>query len=99
MEYFFKMEGLTYNLVTLAEYGQFVHGAGFEDVALLDITDQSEVVAREELARMKGVLYGVLTEALGAESRDFFIEDWRSLTVVLDKGELRPARMRARKPR
>ena len=29
----------------------------------------------------------------------FFIEDWRSLTVVLDKGDLRPARMRARKPR
>jgi len=98
MEYFFKMEGLTYNLVTLAEYGQFVHGAGFDDVALQDITDQSQVVAREELARMKGSLYSELTKALGAESRDFFIEDWRSLTVVLDQGELRPARMRARKP-
>jgi phosphoethanolamine N-methyltransferase len=99
MEYFFKMEGLTYNLVTLAEYGEFLHGAGFEDVTLTDITDQSQVVAREELARMQGGLYGTLTQALGAESRDFFIEDWRSLTVVLDKGELRPARMRARKPR
>jgi len=99
MEYFFKMEGLTYNLVTLAEYGELVHGAGFQDVTLQDITDQSQVVAREELARMKGELYGVLTKALGADSRDFFIEDWRSLTVVLDKGELRPARMRARKPR
>jgi phosphoethanolamine N-methyltransferase len=99
MEYFFKMEGLTYNLVTLAEYGQFAHGAGFEDVTLQDITDPSQVVAREELARMKGSLYGELTKALGPESRDFFIEDWRSLTVVLDKGELRPARMRARKPR
>jgi phosphoethanolamine N-methyltransferase len=99
MEYFFKMEGLSYNLVTLAEYGQFVHGAGFEDVALQDITGQSQVVAREELARMKGSLYGILTRELGAESRDFFIEDWRSLTVVLDQGELRPARMRARKPR
>jgi phosphoethanolamine N-methyltransferase len=99
MEYFFKMEGLTYNLVTLAEYGQLLHGAGFEDVTLEDITDHSQVAAREELVRMKGDLYGVLTEALGAESRDFFIEDWRSLTVVLDQGELRPARMRARKPR
>ena len=99
MDYFFKMEGLTYNLVTLAEYGQLVHGAGFEDVTLDDITDQSQVVAREELARMKDSLFGVLTRELGAESRDFFIEDWRSLTVVLDKGELRPGRMRARKPR
>ena len=99
MEYFFKMEGLTYHFVTLAEYGRLVHGAGFEDVTLEDITDQSQVVAQEELARMKGELYDTLTEALGPEARDFFIEDWRSLTVVLDKGELRPARMRARKPR
>jgi phosphoethanolamine N-methyltransferase len=99
MEYFFKMEGLTYHFVTLAEYGALVHGAGFEDVTLQDITGQSQLVAREELARMKGSLYGILTQSLGAESRDFFIEDWRSLTVVLDKGELRPARMRARKPR
>ncbi|GAB2179177.1 methyltransferase domain-containing protein [Dongia sp. agr-C8] len=99
MEYFFKMEGLTYNLVTLAEYGQFLHGAGFEDVTLEDITDQSRLLAQEELVRMKGELHPVLTEALGPESRDFFIEDWRSLTVVLDQGELRPARARARKPR
>jgi phosphoethanolamine N-methyltransferase len=43
-------------------------------------------------------LHDLLTRELGAEARDFFIEDWRSLTVVLDKGELRPARMQARKP-
>lgn len=99
MEYFFKMEGLTYNLVTLAEYGQLVHGAGFEDVTLQDITTQNARDAQDELARMKGPLRDTLTQALGDEARDFFIEDWRSLTVVLDKGELRPARMRARKPR
>ena len=99
MEYFFKMEGLTYNLVTLAEYGQLVHGAGFTDVALEDITAQNAKDAQDELARMKGPLREILTRELGAEARDFFIEDWRSLTVVLDKGELRPARMRARKPR
>jgi phosphoethanolamine N-methyltransferase len=98
MEYFFKMEGLTYHLVTLAEYGGFLHGAGFEDVTLEDITDQSRLLAQAELARMKGELHGVLTETLGAEARDYFIEDWRSLTVVLDRGELRPARARARKP-
>ncbi|MES1151140.1 MAG: methyltransferase domain-containing protein [Dongia sp.] len=98
MEYFFKMEGLTYNLVTLAEYGRLVHGAGFTDVSLTDITPVYQVGAREEFARMKGPLHDLLTREIGAEGRDFFIEDWRSLTVVLDKGELRPARMRARKP-
>jgi cyclopropane fatty-acyl-phospholipid synthase-like methyltransferase len=98
MQYFFKLEGLTYNLVTLAEYGQVVHGAGFTDVSLTDITEVYQVDAREELARMKGPLHDLLTREIGAEGRDFFIEDWRSLTVVLDKGELRPARMRAKKP-
>ena len=97
MEYFFKMEGLTYHFVTLAEYGQLLHGAGFADVELQDITDRSRIEAREEHLRMKGELHGLLTRELGAEARDFFIEDWRSLTVVLDKGELRPARMRAKK--
>jgi phosphoethanolamine N-methyltransferase len=98
MEYFFKMEGLTYNLVTLAEYGRFVQGAGFTDVTLTDITHVYQTGARDELARMKGPLHDLLTREIGAEGRDFFIEDWRSLTVVLDKGELRPARMRAKKP-
>jgi phosphoethanolamine N-methyltransferase len=97
MLYFFKMEGLTYNLVTLAEYGEIVHGAGFTDVALKDIAELYRADARQELARMKGPLHDLLTRELG-EARDFFIEDWRSLTVVLDKGELRPARMRAVKP-
>jgi SAM-dependent methyltransferase len=99
MEYFFKMEGLTYNLVTLADYGQLLHKAGFADVTLEDITAQNARDAQDELARMQGPLRDTLTQALGAEARDFFIEDWRSLTVVLDRGELRPARMRARKPR
>ncbi|HVO00750.1 MAG TPA: methyltransferase domain-containing protein [Candidatus Cybelea sp.] len=98
MLYFFKMEGLTYHFVTLAEYGQLLHGAGFTDVTLEDITDRARVDAHEEHRRMQGPLHGLLTRELGAEARDFFIEDWRSLTVVLDKGELRPARMRAKKP-
>jgi len=98
MLYFFKMEGLAYNLVTLAEYGRLIHGAGFIDVVLEDIADQYRAGAKEELRRMREELFDLLTRELGAESRDFFIEDWRSLTVVLDKGELRPARMRARKP-
>jgi phosphoethanolamine N-methyltransferase len=99
MDYFFEMEGLTYHLVTLAEYGRLLHDAGFTDVELQDITDQAQLLAREELQRMKGPLFDLLTRELGAEARDYFIEDWRSLTVVLGKGELRPARARARKPR
>lgn len=99
MEYFFEMEGLTYHLVTLAEYGQFLHGAGFADVRLEDITEQYRVEAHGELARMRGELAPIMLAELGPEGNDHFIEDWRSLTVVLDKGELRPARIWATRPR
>ena len=39
-----------------------------------------------------------MVELLGLEKAEHFIEDWRSMTVVLDKGEMRPGRYRARKP-
>ncbi len=98
MEYFFKMEGLTYHLVTLAEYGRYLHAAGFTDILLTDITAQYRAEAHQELARMQGELHSLMAAELGAEGQAHFLEDWRSLTVVLDKGELRPARIWARKP-
>ncbi|WP_303981634.1 methyltransferase domain-containing protein [Dongia mobilis] len=98
MDYFFEMEGLTYHLVTLAEYGTLLHEAGFTDLRLDDITDHYRLEAREELARMQGELAGMMLAELGEAGNAHFIEDWRSLTVVLDKGELRPARIWATKP-
>lgn len=98
MEYFFKMEGLTYHLVTLAEYGTLLHAAGFTDIRLEDITTHYAADAHGELARMQGELAPVMLGELGPAGRDHFIEDWRSLTVVLDKGLLRPARIWATKP-
>ncbi|WP_374379315.1 methyltransferase domain-containing protein [Dongia sp.] len=98
MDYFFEMEGLTYHLVTLAEYGRHIHEAGFVDVSLKDITDKYRRDAHEELARMQGELKGMMLAELGEAGNAHFIEDWRSLTVVLDKGELRPAQIWARKP-
>lgn len=98
MEYFFEMEGLTYHLVTLAEYGTLLHAAGFVDVKLEDITEIYRREAQDELARMKGELGPVMLAELGEAGNAHFLEDWRSLTVVLDKGELRPARIWATKP-
>jgi hypothetical protein len=37
-------------------------------------------------------------QLIGPEKAEHFIEDWRAMTVVLDKGEMRPGRYRARKP-
>lgn len=98
MLYFIELEGIPYHPTTLAEYGLMLHQLGFEDVKLVEINAWYRDLARQELARLKGELFAVMTEKLGAEARDHFVEDWRMLTVVLDKGELRPGRLWARKP-
>jgi phosphoethanolamine N-methyltransferase len=97
MLYFIELEGIPYHPVTLAEYGLILHETGFEDVRLLDINTWYRDLAKQELARLKGELFGLMTEKLGNEARDHFIEDWRMLTVVLEKGELRPGRLWASK--
>jgi phosphoethanolamine N-methyltransferase len=98
MIYFIELEGIPYHPATLAEYGIMLHGVGFEDVKLVDINAWYRDLARQELARLKGELFGLMTEKLGTEVRDHYLEDWRMLTVVLDKGELRPGRMWGAKP-
>ena len=39
-----------------------------------------------------------MIEALGEDGQARFEENWRAMCVVLDSGELRPGRFRARKP-
>src|SRR6185436_19041544 len=90
MLYFIELEGIPYHPTTLAEYGLMLGELGFEDVKLVDINAWYRDLAKQELARIKGELFNLMTEKLGAEARDHFIEDWRMLTVVLQKGELRP---------
>jgi ubiquinone/menaquinone biosynthesis C-methylase UbiE len=97
MIYFIELEGIPYHPVMLAEYGLMLHETGFEDIRLLDINSWYRDLARQELARLKGELFEAMTKTLGPEARDHFIEDWRMLTVVLDKGELRPGRLWATK--
>jgi phosphoethanolamine N-methyltransferase len=98
MIYFIELEGIPYHPVTLAEYGLMLHEIGFERVKLVDINVWYRELAKQELARLKGELFDVMTKKLGEEARDHFIEDWRMLTVVLEKGELRPGRLWAQKP-
>jgi len=97
MIYFIELEGIPYHPATLAEYGIILHATGFEGVRLLDINAWYRDLAREELARLRGDLYDLMTRKLGDQAREHFIEDWRMLTVVLEKGELRPGRLWATK--
>jgi len=98
MEYFFKMEGLTYHMDTIENYGAIIRNAGFVDVELEDIADEYRGQAHREYRDMQGRLKQPMIDALGEDGQAHFEEDWRALTVVLDNGELRPGRFWARKP-
>ena len=96
---FMELEGAAdYHPATLPDYRTMLQAAGFEQVRLMDLTERNCRLAKQELSRMRGELYDVMTRKLGSEGRDHWIEDWRMQTVVLEKGELRPGRMWARKP-
>ena len=98
MEYFFELEGLTYNMVTLDNYGSNLSDSGFTEIELADITDRFRILSQSQYERLKGPLNGRARALVGNEKADHFVENWRQLLVVIDNGELRPGHLRARKP-
>jgi phosphoethanolamine N-methyltransferase len=98
MRYFFKMEGLTYNLITLAELGRHLENAGFVDVTLEDASDWYRRESRREYERMRGAGRPEAVALIGEAQAAHMIEDWRSLVVVCEKGELRQGYTRGRRP-
>lgn len=98
MRYWFKMEGLTYAMETLAEHGRLLEGAGFAVDRLTDDGDAYRRLCHDEYDRIRGPLADTMLDVLGEEQRDYFIENWRAMVVVLDRGELRPGFYRGVKP-
>lgn len=97
MRYFFQMEGLTYHTDTLESYGRILTDTGFINVQLTDIRDEYRRMAHEEYRQLQESA-DFLIPRIGQKWYDHYVEDWRSLTVVVDNGDLRPGRLRARKP-
>lgn len=98
MLYWFKVEGLTYALETLASYAQQLENVGFVDVASEDASQWYRKEARREYDLIKGELYPRMVELLGQADADHFVEDWRAMVVVIDKGEMRQGYSRGRRP-
>jgi phosphoethanolamine N-methyltransferase len=98
MLYFFEMEGLTYKLVTLEDFGEFLAQAGFGDIVLEDASDWYRKEVRREYELMSGPEYSRVIELVGQKDGDHLIEDWRSMAVVCEKGELRQGYFRGRNP-
>ncbi len=98
MEYWFEMEGLTYHMWPLDAYGTALTETGFAEISLVDTSGDYRVLCDREHALIQGELKAEMTGALGNESYEHFLENWRAMTVVLHKGELRTGRIRARTP-
>ncbi len=98
MRYWFKMEGLTYAMETLQEHAVHLENCGFVDVIVEDASDWYCAEARREYELMKGDLYPSMVELLGQKDADYFVENWRAMVIVCEKGEMRQGYCRGRRP-
>jgi len=98
MRQWFKLEGLTYELETFSGYRDLFIDCGFTDVVAEDATDWYRIEARREYELVRGDLFPRMVELLGQEDADHFVENWRAMVVVIDKGEMLQGYCRGRRP-
>ncbi len=98
MRYWFEVEGLTYELETLDGFHDQFISSGFVEVVAEDATDWYRDEVRREHELIQGDLYPRMVELLDQEDADHFVENWRALVVVIDKGEMRQGYCRGRRP-
>jgi ubiquinone/menaquinone biosynthesis C-methylase UbiE len=98
MQYFFKMEGLTYAMETMERHKELLEQAGFINVTTTDASEWYKNRARVEYEKLKGELYDKTIELIGKEQADHFVENWRALVIVCEKGEMRQGYYRGMKP-
>ena len=98
MTEFFRLEGIAYNMATLAESAQALRAAGFAQVEIRDRHGWYLDLAQRELEAMQGPLNAVIVQRIGPLRARHFIDNWQQLVVVLKRGELRPGHFKAVKP-
>ncbi len=97
MLYFFEMEGLTYAMDTIENHGTILQDAGFAEIELTDASNWYREEVRREYELLKGELNGKVVELIGQENADHFVENWRAMMVVCEKGEMQQVYLRAKK--
>jgi len=95
---FFRLEGIAYNMASMAESIAALARAGFVDTEVRDRHEWYRDLARRELAALEGELRSLVTERIGLQRAEHFVRNWRQMVRVLESGELRPAHLKARKP-
>jgi ubiquinone/menaquinone biosynthesis C-methylase UbiE len=92
---FFRLEGIAYNMASLQESAAALRTAGFDDVQIRDRHEWYLPLAQRELKSMEGTLGPLVVSRIGAERARHFVDDWRQMVFVLERGELRPGHLKA----
>jgi len=98
MRYWFKMERLTYGMKTFAEYEALLRDVGFTQIRLSDRSEWYRKTVKDEYEKIRMELYPLMVENLGKEEADHFVENWRAMKVVCEKGDVLQGYYRARRP-
>jgi ubiquinone/menaquinone biosynthesis C-methylase UbiE len=95
---FFRLEGIAYNMASLADSAAALRAAGFGTVEVRDRHHWYLELAQRELDTMQGPLLATIVDRIGADRAHHFIDNWRQLVIVLKRGELRPGHLKAVRP-
>jgi SAM-dependent methyltransferase len=93
----FRLEGVTYNLTSAEASAAALGSAGFRDIEIRDRNAWYLGLAERELAALASEWQPLLRQRLGPERAQHFIANWQQLVLVVRRGELRPAHLRAYK--
>lgn len=94
----FELEGLTYAMRTLEDYETLVVAAGFQETSIHDGSEWYRHDVQTEYQSLKGDYFTRLVSLVGQENADKFVENWRVMALVCERGEMRQGYIRGRKP-
>ncbi len=94
---YFRLEGITYNMATLNETAAVLSQVGFSQIDVRDRNAWYLPIAEAEAASLAGPLHEMLIQRIGLPRTEHFIVNWQQLALVVRRGELRPAHIKAAK--
>jgi phosphoethanolamine N-methyltransferase len=98
MLHWFELEGLSYALRSADEHLVLLEQAGFAQARCRDKSDWYRRAAAKEYERLRGELRARLDALLGESEAERFVESWRYLAQLCQRGELLQVYTRARRP-
>jgi phosphoethanolamine N-methyltransferase len=98
LRYFFEVEDLSYALELPGAYENHLQEAGFSGISVSDDSGWYRRQSREEYDLLRGSLYQRMVDLLGKADADHFVENWRAMAIVFEKGDLTQTIFRSIKP-